>query len=404
MRAEQGVCTQKRGGTALAGNEATLRKFVAPEFVFGSGALELVGQYVANMGGRKVLLVTDENLLKLSWAHKVGASLEQAGLPHEMFCDVSPNPRDHEIMEGAQFAMQHGCDCIVAVGGGSVLDAAKGIGIVVANGRHILAFEGVDNVPRPGAPLICIPTTAGSSADVSQFCIVNDTQNQVKIAIVSKTMVPDAALIDPQTTVSMDRGLTAHTGLDALTHAMEAYVSNASSPMTDLHALEAVRLISASLGKAIDEPHEIAHREKMMLGSLYAGLAFSNAILGAVHSMAHSLGGFLDLPHGLCNALLLEHVVMYNFHAAAQRYTDIGRAMGARIPEGEDEEAVRGTVVRAIREFKERVGVRGGLRDLGVRPEDIEALAEKAVNDPCLLTNPEKADVDDIANIYQRAL
>lgn len=383
---------------------SVLRKFVAPEFVFGPGAMRLAGQYAANLGGRKVLLVTDEAMLSLGWAEKVRQTLEGAGLPYEIFSHVTANPRDHEIMEGAAFAAQTKCDSIVAVGGGSVLDAAKGIGIVAVNEQDIISFEGVDNVPKPGPPLICIPTTAGSSADVSQFCIVNDTTHQVKIAIVSKTMVPDVALIDPVATTSMTTELTAHTGLDALTHAIEAYVSNANSHITDLHALEAVRIISASLAKAIASPQNLKYRENMMLGSMYAGLAFSNAILGAVHSMAHSLGGLLDLPHGLCNALLLEHVVLYNFPAAVDRYTTLGRAMGAEISDQEPEDVKREAVASIIRTLKESVGVSGGLSDLGVRPEDIPDLAAKAVNDPCILTNPEKADAEDIANIFLRAL
>merc|ERR1711916_201355 len=197
------------------------------------------------------------------------------------------------------------------------------MGIVVSNQKHILEFEGVDKVEIPAPPLLCIPTTAGTSADVSQFCIITDTKRLVKIAIVSKMTIPDLALIDPETTLSMPLTLTVETGLDALTHAIEAFVSNAHSPMTDVNSLEAIRLIIDNLPKIHENPEDMKYRENMMLGSLYAGLAFSNASLGAVHAMAHSLGGLKDLPHGLCNTILLDKVINYNFDSASDRYRKI---------------------------------------------------------------------------------
>ncbi len=255
-------------------------------------------------------------------------NLKAEGLPYTVFFEVTSNPRAQEVMAGARSYSDEHCNIIVAIGGGSPMDCAKGIGIVSSNKKHILEFEGVDQVPIPGPPFICIPTTAGSSADVSQFAIINDTERMVKIAIISKTVVPDVALIDPATTTTMDAHLTACTGMDALSHGMEAFVSNAHSPITDLHSMEAIRLIAANLLPTIAMPENIDMRSKMMLGSLHAGLAFSNASLGAVHAMAHSLGGYLDLPHGECNALLLEHVVAFNFDAASKRYRLIGKAMG----------------------------------------------------------------------------
>jgi alcohol dehydrogenase class IV len=284
------------------------------------------------------------------------------------------------------------------------MDCAKGIGIICVNGRHILQFEGVDNVPDPGPPLICVPTTAGSSADVSQFAIITDTTRKVKIAIVSKAMVPDAALIDPALTVTMGRELTADTGVDALTHAVEGYVSNAHGPITDLFALEAVRRIARHLPAAIRCPEDMNARAGMMLGSMYAGLAFSNAILGAVHAMAHSLGGLLDLPHGQCNAILLDHVIDYNFAAAPERYVDIGEALGASIPPDADLEQKRGLVLAQVRSLKAAVGATATLGSLGVTTGDLERLSEFAMNDPCMVTNPKAPTASDIRSVFEHAL
>ena len=381
-----------------------MRKFVAPEFVFGEGALELTGRYARNLGAKKVLLVTDEKLIEHGWPDLVRESIEAKGLGTVLFKEVSPNPRDHEVMAGAEVYDREGCDAIVAVGGGSPMDLAKAVGIVSTNKKNILEFEGVDKVDKPGPPLVCVPTTAGSSADVSQFAIITDTDRKVKIAIVSKTMVPDAALIDPLTTFSMDAELTANTGMDALTHAVEAYVSNANSPVTDLFALEAVRRVSQCLPAAVRRPSDNLARGGMMLGSMYAGMAFTNAILGAVHAMAHSLGGLSDLPHGLCNAILLDHVVGANFMHAGDRYVELARAMGAEIPDKSGEDVKRSLVLDTFRNFKAEVGVTARLSDLGVKSEDLAELARLAACDPCMHTNPCEKTAEEILEIYEQAL
>lgn len=379
-----------------------LRKFVAPEFVLGVGARRLTGRYVQNLGARKVLVVTDPGVQAAGWVSEVTAALQVVGCSYVVFDGVTPNPKDHEVMAGAEVYRQEQCDLIVAVGGGSPIDAAKGIGIVVANHQPILALAGVERVPQPGPPLICIPTTAGTGADVSQFAIILDTQQRVKMAILSKTLVPDAALVDAETTLTMDPALTAATGLDVLTHAIEAFVSTASSPITDLHALEAMRLVAAYLPIAVAEPHNLAARRQMMLASLHAGLAFSNASLGAVHALAHSLGGYLDQPHGECNALLLPYVIELNFDAAVERYLRIGQALGlalAGLPIARQKQAL----VKAVKRLVETLGVKTSLRELGVQREDLPALAERAWHDPCLATNPRRLTLAHLKGIYEAA-
>lgn len=381
-----------------------LRKFVAPEFVFGAGARHLAGRYAANFGARKVLLVTDATLhQRAPWVEDVQQSLDGANIPYIVFEQVSPNPRSAEVMKGAElFAREH-CNAIVALGGGSVMDCAKGIGIVSANGGHILDFEGVDRISRAMPPLLCIPTTSGAASEVSQFVIILHEQRRTKIAIVSKAVVPDAGLIDPEIAVTMDPYLTACSGMDALTHAIEAYVSNASSPVTDLHALEAIRLIWQALPEVIKQPDHVGWRAQMLMGSLQAGLAFSNAILGAAHAMAHSLGGFLDLAHGECNAILLGPVVEYNYAACPEKFQNIGRILGVDLEKLPFDAAAR-ELRRVIEDFRRRVGVSKTLRDLGVNQSIIEKLIEPALQDACMATNPRAMSPKDVKDIYEQAL
>jgi alcohol dehydrogenase class IV len=380
-----------------------LRKFVAPEFVIGAGARFLAGRYARNYGARHALVVTGPNIIREGWVKNATASLEEENIQYTIFSGITPNPRDYEVMDGAKVYTDAGCDSIVAIGGGSPLDCAKGIGIVTSNRKHVLDFEGVDMITVPPPPMICIPTTAGTGADVSQFAIINDTRRKVKIAIISKKIVPDIALIDPLPLTTLSPELTAHTGMDAITHSVEAYVSNASSPVTDIHALESIRLMVASLLPAVKSPKNVAHRHQTMLGSLCAGLAFSNASLGAVHAMAHSLGGLSDLPHGECNALLLEHVMAYNFPACPNRYEEIGRAMGFNL-EGLGHTEKKERIIKGIRIFRESLGITDTLGDLGVTRTDIPALAVKALRDPCMATNPRQPTAKDIERIYEEAL
>lgn len=379
-----------------------MRKFVAPELIFGVGSSLLAGQYAENFGVNKALIVTDPGIVSCSWVTDVQNSLHKAGVEVVLFSEVSENPRDVEVMKGAELYMENGCDCIVAVGGGSPIDCAKGIGIVTTNNAHILSFEGVDMVEVPGPPLICIPTTAGSSADVSQFAIITDTKRDVKIGIVSKAMVPDAALIDPKLTTTMNRSLTAATGMDALTHAMEAYVSNANSALTDLLALDAIKLVSGYLVKAINDPENIELRGYVMLGSMQAGLAFSNAILGAVHAMAHSLGGHLDLPHGECNAILLPYVIRVNFFSAVERYRCVAEALGIDIA-GKSSAEVCDLLVQSVIKLRNEAGMTKSLKDFGLTKDDIPKLAELALKDACMVTNPVELTQEDVEKIYEAA-
>lgn len=380
-----------------------LRKFVAPEFVYGAGALGQVGRYASNFSAKKALVVTDPGVAQAGWLDKALRSLDEQNVRWEVFEGVTPNPKDSEVADGARVYQAGECDVIIAVGGGSPMDCAKGIGIAFANDRDVLQFEGVDEVPMPGPPLICVPTTAGSSADVSQFAIITDTARKVKIAIISKAVVPDVALIDPETTTTMSAELTAATGLDAIAHAVEAYVSNASSPITDLHAEAAIPLLAHNLVRAVENPSEMEYRHNMMLGSLLAGLAFSNASLGLVHAMAHGIGGLLSVSHGMCNALLLGHVVGFNYSSAAERYDRIAVAMGVDLS-GMGPDQRKAALVGRVGELRVRAGITTTLGELGVTEGDIPRLAANAVSDPCLATNPRSASKQEIEELYEAAL
>lgn len=380
-----------------------IRKFVAPEYLFGVNARLLAGQYCKKLGVRKLLFATDNQVKNTQWFNEIEEQLKKEEIEYIVFSSISPNPRDYEVMEGAQIYSENKCNMILALGGGSVIDCAKGIGIVSTNGQHISTFEGVDKIEKPMPPLISIPTTGGTSADVSQFAIINNSLEKYKMAIISKALISDIALIDPITLTSMDKMLTACTGMDALSHAFEAFVSNASSPNTDLYALEAIRLIEAELLNTVNEPNNLWARGKVMLASLYAGLAFSNASLGCTHSLAHSLGGYLDLPHGECNAILLPHVVDFNFKSANLRYRKIVETMNINTS-GLTDSQIKNALMEHLIELSHKLGITATLSQKGVKSDIIPILAEKAIKDPCNATNPVQPVKDDLEMIYKESM
>lgn len=283
------------------------------------------------------------------------------------------------------------------------MDCAKGIGILSTNSGNILDYEGVDMVTTPGPPLICIPTTAGSSADISQFAILLNTKRNAKIAIISKTVVPDIALIDPRTLSTMSPHLAACTAMDALTHAIEAYVSNAQSAISDVHAIEAIRLLTTYLIPALSNLDDINMLSKLMLGSLHSGMAFSNASLGLVHAMAHSLGGRYDLPHGECNAILLEHVVAFNHKYSPDRFRQIASAMGLNTSDNSDA-VVLALLIDKLRFLREGANIPAKIKCHGITSQDISILAGNALNDPCMVTNPVFPSKRDVEVLYEKII
>ncbi|KEA61908.1 Alcohol dehydrogenase [Marinobacterium lacunae] len=387
----------------MSNEVSSLRKFVAPEIIFGSGARKMVGNYAKTFGAQRVMLVSDPGVVNAGWVLEIETLLHEQGLDVVRFTDVSPNPRTEEVMRGAEIYREKGCDVIVAIGGGSPMDRAKGIGIVSTHGEQIRVFEGIDQTTYPIPPLIFIPTTAGTSADVSQFAIITDLEQRVKFSIVSKSVVPDVSLIDPDTTSTMSPFLTACTGVDALVHAIEAFVSTGSGALTDMHALDAIRLINNHLALLVEQPEDKYLREQIMLGSMKAGLAFSNAILGAVHAMSHSLGGYLDLPHGLCNAMLVEHVIDYNYTSAQERFAVIAQTMGIDT-RGLTSKQIQKRLHNHVTALKRDVGLKSTLGKYGVNVSDIPYLSANAIKDPCILTNPRRSNLRDVETVYEEAL
>lgn len=380
-----------------------LRKFLAPEFVYGSGARMLVPQYARNYSLSKVLVVTDTGLLGYPWPHEVCDQLHGAGIATELFAHVAENPRDLDVMAGAELFRETGCSGIVVVGGGSPIDCAKGIGIVTSNGGSILDYVGIDRIPLPSPPLICVPTTAGSSADLSQFAIISNTRARLKQAIVSRALVPDVSLVDPEVTVTMPFNVTAQSGIDCLTHSIEAVLSNASAPITDLLALEAVRLVRDHLPGALQNPDSYEHRDGMLLATVYAGIAFSNASLGMVHAMAHSLGGLLDLPHGTLNGILLLPVMRFNYEAASREYVRLATALGLDI--AHSKAATWNDLLFAeIEQLLEACHFPKRIADLGITEKDLAQLSQNAYQDPCLVTNPRPVSPEDLERVYRELL
>jgi alcohol dehydrogenase len=381
-----------------------LRKFVAPEFILGNDARFAAPRYARNFGIRKALVVTDSGVTGSGWTDEIVGELREANIEVTVFSGVTSNPRAEEVMNGAAAYVDEGCNGIIAVGGGSPMDCAKGIGIVSsAPERHILDFQGMDMVDVPAPPLICIPTTAGTAAEVSQFAIITDLARKLKVAIVSKAIVPDVALIDPVPTTTVDPHHTACTALDAFCHGMEAYVSAANSPVIDIHALEGIRLIWRNLLQALDSPEDLRLRGRLMLASLHSGLAFSNAGLGAIHALAHSVGGLADFSHGEANALLAAPVILQNFESAPERYRAIAETIGAITP-GAPAAEVRDALVEDVVRMRKAAGISSTLGSLGVTKEDLPQLAANALLDPCLITNPRQLSQAEIEEIYASIL
>jgi alcohol dehydrogenase len=382
---------------------ARVSKFHAPEIVFGPHSLAEAAHAAVRLGARRPFVVTDPGLLSAGWPGELLDELRAAGLRPVVWAELTPNPKDHEVEAGHARYAEAGCDVVLGIGGGSVIDAAKGVALLAANGGRILDYEGIDRIAHPIPPLIMMPSTSGTGADVSQFCIVTDTERHTKITIMGRALVPDVSVIDPRLLVTMPDWLNAATGLDALTHGIEAFVSLARGPLTDHHALQAVSLVNANLARTMHRPDDTAARSRMAQAALEAGLAFTNAILGATHAMSHQVGGLLDLPHGVVNGVLLPHVIRYNGAESPERFVPIGQAMGLDVAGAAPAEAVE-QVAAEVRRLADEVGVPSGLGGLGVRADDVPRLAELTLGDACLTTNPRHTEKADVEKLFRAAL
>ncbi|WP_278977029.1 L-threonine dehydrogenase [Oligella urethralis] len=372
--------------------------FMPSNNVIGAGALDSAVDIIASLGFKKALIVTDKPLSDLGFAAQVADRLKAKGVESDIFDEVQPNPTVKNVNDGLAKLQAAGADCVVSLGGGSPHDCAKGIALVASNGGKIEDYEGLDKSAKPQLPLISINTTAGTASEMTRFTIITDESRHVKMAIVDKHVTPILSVNDPKLMENMPASLTAATGMDALTHAVEAYVSTAANPLTDACAVKAIELIASYLPTAVKEPKNAEAREQMAYAQFLAGMAFNNASLGYVHAMAHQLGGFYDLPHGVCNALLLPHVEEFNMRAAKARLDEVGAILSAN-----NQELEGLGVIDAIKKLAGIVGIPKSLRELGVKEEDFKVLAENAMKDVCGLTNPVQPTLDEVIAIFKAA-
>jgi alcohol dehydrogenase len=387
----------------MALGEQTYGFYIPTVSLMGIGSSKEAGDQCKALGATKALLVTDKGLSAMGVADKIKAQVELSGVKVVIFDGAEPNPTDVNVHDGVKAYQDNKCDAIISLGGGSSHDCAKGVGLVIANGGHIRDFEGVNKSTKTMPAFVAINTTAGTASEMTRFCIITNTDTHVKMAIVDWRVTPNVAINDPLLMVGKPAALTAATGMDALTHAVEAYVSTIATPITDACAIKAIELIAGFLTKAVANGEDLEARDRMAYAEYLAGMAFNNASLGYVHSMAHQLGGFYNLPHGVCNAILLPAVSQYNLIACPQRFADIAVALGENVQGLSVVEAAQKAIDR-IRTLSASIGIPTGLKALNVKEADLKVMAENAKKDACQFTNPRKATLEQVIDIFKAAM
>ena len=371
--------------------------------LMGPGCVKKIADEITSRGLKKALIVCGKRSSKSEEFKGVTDLLEESKIEYVVYPGSIPNPTVKSVMDGVEILKENDCDFVISYGGGSPHDCAKGIALVATNGGNIKDYEGINKSSKPQLPLISINTTAGTASEMTVFSIITDEERHVKMAIVDKNVTPILAVNDPELMVSMPKSLTAATGMDALTHAVEAYVSTAATPVTDACAQKAIELINGHLRDAVKDGNNMEARDMMAYAEYLAGMAFNSASLGYVHAIAHQLGGFYDLPHGVCNAILLPEVQVFNSQVCSAKLKDIAKFMGVDTTNMSDEEGAK-ACVQAIRELSKDVEIPAGLNELGVKEEDFDTLADNALKDACGLTNPVKATHQDVKDILKRAM
>ncbi len=372
---------------------------------FGPGSREVLISEIKARNFRKVLLVTDKDLVKFGVAGKITALLEKGGIGYELFCDIKQNPTVRNVNDALAAFEKAGADVIVALGGGSAIDTAKAVGIISANPdfRDVVSLEGVAPTTKKSTPVIALPTTAGTAAEVTINYVITDEENVKKMVCVDPKDIPVVAIVDAELMASMPKGLTAATGMDALTHAIEGYITKGAWTLTDMFELKAIELIAKYLPAAVENGGDMDARNGMAVAQYIAGMGFSNVGLGLVHGMAHPLGAYYDIPHGVANAMLLPVVMQYNMESSIGKYADIAAALGVDT-EGMDEKQKAQAAVDAVKALAVRVGIPEKLSALGVKEEGIPALAKSALADVCTPGNPKETCIEDIEALYRKIL
>ena len=393
----------------MAVQEQVYGFFIPSVTLIGIGASKQIPDKIKALGGSKPLLVTDKGVVAVGICKQVTDLLDAANMPYVVYDETVPNPTDKNVEDGIAIYKKNGCDSLITLGGGSSHDCGKGIGLLVSNGGKIHDYEGIDKATKPLMPYLAVNTTAGTGSEMTRFAVITDTSRHVKMAIADWRITPGIAIDDPVLMVGMPPALTAATGMDALTHAVEAFVSTIANPMTDACAIESIKLVFKYLRKAVANGQDLEAREGMCFAQYLGGMAFNNASLGYVHAMAHQLGGFYNLPHGECNALLLPHVEQFNLIANVEKFVEMAKIMGENT-EGLAPRDAAELALKAIRQLSADVGIPATLVELGkrygkeVKAGDIPTMTANAQKDICKYTNPRCATDKEIAAIYTGAL
>ncbi|MCI7128970.1 MAG: lactaldehyde reductase [Lachnospiraceae bacterium] len=369
----------------------------------GAGAIEAIADEAKGREFKKAFVCSDPDLIKFGVTKKVLDVLDQAGLAYEVYSNIKPNPTIENVQSGVAAFKAAGADYIIAIGGGSSMDTAKGVGIIIANPdfADVRSLEGVAPTTKKSVPIFAVPTTAGTAAEVTINYVITDAEKNRKMVCVDPKDIPVVAFVDPDMMSSMPKGLTAATGMDALTHAIEGYITAGAWELSDMFHLKAIEIISRNLRGAVENTKE--GREGMALGQYVAGMGFSNVGLGIVHSMAHPLGALYDTPHGVANAIILPTVMEYNAEATGEKYREIARAMGVEGVDAMSQEEYRKAAIDAVKKLSEDVGIPADLKDI-VKREDIPFLAQSAYDDACRPGNPKETSVEDITKLYESLL
>lgn len=376
-------------------------RFVLNETSYhGSGAIQEIAPEIKGRGFKKCFVCSDPDLLKFGVTKKVTDVLDGAGIPYDIYSEIKPNPTVENVKSGVAAFKASGADCIVAVGGGSSMDTAKAIGIIIENPEFedVVSLEGVAPTKNKCVPIIAVPTTAGTAAEVTINYVITDTENNRKMVCVDPKDIPVIAVVDPDMMSTMPKGLTAATGMDALTHAIEGYITKGAWELSDMFHIKAIEIIASGLRGAVENTPE--GREKMALGQYVAGMGFSNVGLGLVHSMAHPLGAVYDTPHGVANAIILPTVMEYNAPATGEKYRDIAKAMGVDGVDDMSLDEARKAAVDAVRQLGADVGIPADLKEI-VKDEDVDFLAQSAYDDACRPGNPRDTSVEEIKALYR---
>lgn len=383
-----------------------VQRFILNEVsYFGLGAREVLPKEISRLGYKKAFVATDKDLIKFGVAEKVLKVLDAAGIPYEVFSYIKPNPTVANVKAGVAAFAASGADFILAIGGGSSMDTAKAVGIITNNPEFadVVSLEGVADTKQKSVPIIALPTTAGTAAEVTINYVITDEENEKKMVCVDPNDIPVMAIVDAELMYTLPKSLTAATGLDALTHAIEGLITKGAWEMSDMFELKAIEMIARYLETAVNEPENAEARNGMAVAQYIAGMAFSNVGLGVVHGMAHPLGAIFDIPHGVANALLLPTVMEYNMPAALDKYVQIAKAMNVYRPEMTTEEAAQ-AAVDAVQALSVRVGIPQHLSELGIKAEDLDRLATAAAADVCTPGNPREVNKEIILDLYKKVL